>query len=54
VGTRGVTQSPRYLRHHGRPVLAIWGFGFADRPATTAMAQEAIAWFGRTPRSSSA
>ncbi len=25
-------QSPAYLRHGGRPVLSIWGFGFTDRP----------------------
>jgi hypothetical protein len=25
-----VTASSRYLRHNGRPVVAIWGFGFSD------------------------
>jgi hypothetical protein len=34
--------SPRYLRHNGRPVLAIWGFGFTDRSPTPAQAAELI------------
>lgn len=28
----GVTASPRYVRHAGRPVLGLWGLGFDDRP----------------------
>lgn len=39
-----VTSSPRYLRHKGRPVLALWGLGFADRPGTPAQAAELIDW----------
>lgn len=27
-----ITSSPNYLRHKGKPVLQIWGFGFHDRP----------------------
>ncbi len=27
-----ITDSPSYLKHHGKPVLQIWGFGFNDRP----------------------
>jgi hypothetical protein len=34
VNTMKVTSSPRYQRHRGRPVVAIWGFGFTDRPGT--------------------
>ena len=34
VGTMKVTTSPRYQRHRGKPVVAIWGFGFTDRPGT--------------------
>jgi hypothetical protein len=45
VGTLKVTESPRYLRHKGRPVLFVWGFGFDDRPGTPAQAAEVIAWF---------
>jgi hypothetical protein len=35
VDTLRLLDSPRYLRHAGRPVLAIWGFGFNDRPASS-------------------
>ncbi|MBI3962956.1 MAG: xylosidase/arabinosidase [Deinococcus sp.] len=42
-----ITESPRYLRHRGKPVLAIWGLGFTDRPGTPAQARELIAYFQR-------
>jgi hypothetical protein len=45
TGDLGVTASPRYLHHRGKPVVAIWGFGFGDRPGTTAQAAEVITWF---------
>jgi hypothetical protein len=32
VNDLGVTQSPSYLKDHGKPVLELWGFGFSDRP----------------------
>ena len=44
-----ITDSPRYLQHHGRPVLAIWGFGFRDRAPTPAQAAELIAFFKDNP-----
>ena len=44
-GTMRLTNSARYLRHNGRPVVAIWGFGFTDRPGTAAEAQLIIDWF---------
>ena len=40
-----VTNSARYLCHNGKPVVAIWGFGFRDRPGTPEQAQEAIRFF---------
>jgi hypothetical protein len=40
-----VTESTRYLRHEGRPVLAVWGLGFSDRPGTPAQAKSIIADF---------
>lgn len=45
VHTLRLTESPRYLHHHGQPVVAIWGVGFAGRPDTPAQAQEIINYF---------
>ena len=45
VNTQLVTNSPAYLRHKGRPVVAIWGFGFSGRLDTPEQAQQAIDWF---------
>jgi hypothetical protein len=44
-GTMRLTSSSRYLRHKGKPVVAIWGLGFTDRPGTAADAQQVIDWF---------
>ena len=49
VDTLRLTDSDRYLRHQGRPVLAIWGFGFTDRSATPAQAEELIDFFKNNP-----
>jgi hypothetical protein len=43
-----ITQSDRYMRHAGRPVLAIWGFGFKDRGDTPTMAGEIIDFLHNT------
>lgn len=40
-----ITKSPSYLRHRGQPVVAIWGFGFTDRPGTPDDALTVINWF---------
>ncbi|GAA2551579.1 discoidin domain-containing protein [Winogradskya consettensis] len=42
-----LTASPAYARQNGRPVVCIWGFGFADdgRPFTPAQALDVITWF---------
>jgi hypothetical protein len=45
VETLRLLESPRYLHHGGRPVLAIWGFGFDDRPASPAQAARLIEFF---------
>lgn len=37
-----LTDSPRYLHHRGKPLLAIWGFGATGRPGTPAQALELI------------
>jgi len=49
VDTLGLIDSPSYLRHNGRPVLAIWGFGFTDRSPTPAQAAELIEFFKNHP-----
>jgi len=51
VDTLRITESPRYLQHHGRPVLAIWGFGFRDRAPTPEQAAELIDFFKNNPES---
>jgi hypothetical protein len=45
VNTQRVTNSPVYLHHRGKPVVAIWGFGFSGRSDTPQHAQQAIDWF---------
>jgi hypothetical protein len=45
VNTFKLTDSPQYLRHNGKPVVGIWGFGFTDRPGTPAEAQTVINFF---------
>ncbi|HXI56106.1 MAG TPA: glycoside hydrolase family 71/99-like protein [Polyangia bacterium] len=45
VDTLQVTASDRYLREGGKPVVAIWGFGFIDRLTTPQQAQALITWF---------
>ncbi|HEY5914073.1 MAG TPA: Ig-like domain-containing protein [Verrucomicrobiae bacterium] len=45
VNTLRVVNSPSYVRHNGKPVVAIWGFGFTDRPGTPGDALTVINWF---------
>lgn len=40
-----LTDSTRYLQHHGNPVIALWGFGFSGRNDTPAQALAAIRFF---------
>jgi len=40
-----VTASPRYLKHKGKPVVSVWGFGFPDRSITGDVAAKIINWF---------
>ncbi len=45
TATMRLTDSPRYLRHRGKPVVALWGFGFSGRSDTPAQALAAIGFF---------
>ena len=45
ANTLGITNSTRYVRHNGKPVVAVWGFGFTDRPGTPQDAQTVISYF---------
>ena len=45
VNTMGITNSPAYVRHKGKPVVTVWGFGFTDRPGTPQDAQTVIGFF---------
>jgi hypothetical protein len=45
VHTMRIADSPRYLRHKGRPVVAVWGFGFAGRKDTPDQARQVINYF---------
>jgi len=45
ANTMHVTNSPRYLQQNGKPVVAIWGFGFSGRPDSPQQAQFVIDWF---------
>ena len=45
ANTQQVTNSSAYLYHNGKPVVAIWGFGFNGRHDTPQHAQQAINWF---------
>jgi len=44
-----VTESPAYLRHNGKPVLAVWGLGFFGEDPTPAQALELVDFFVNNP-----
>ena len=44
-----ITASPSYARQEGRPVVAMWGFGNADRPITPAEAQTVVDFLTKGP-----
>ncbi len=45
TGTLQITNSPRYLRHRGKPVVAIWGLGFSGVNIVPSDAQTIINYF---------
>jgi hypothetical protein len=45
-----ITRDPAYLHHGGKPVLALWGFGFSDgRKYTLAEGIELVRWLKADP-----
>jgi hypothetical protein len=44
-----VREDARYLHHHGKPVVLLWGLGFKDRPWTPEQATELIDYFKSDP-----
>jgi hypothetical protein len=40
-----MTESSRYLRHNGKPLVSVWGMGFPDRSITPEVASQIIKWF---------
>ncbi len=49
VDVQKVTASPRYLKQGGRPLVVIWGFGFADRPGTPSDLRTLLDFFHNNP-----
>jgi hypothetical protein len=47
-----LTSSDRYLKENGKPVVVIWGFGFANRPGTPAELTEMVHWLQDNPNGS--
>ncbi len=45
TGTLGITNSSRYLRHKGKPVVGIWGLGFVGVNVPPADAQTIVNYF---------
>lgn len=44
-----VTDSPRYQKHKGRPVVSIWGLGVGDRPGVPDQGKALVAFFENNP-----
>lgn len=42
VDQQGLTESPSYLHHRGKPLLGVWGMGAGGRPGTPAEWQQII------------
>jgi hypothetical protein len=45
-----VREDSRYLHHRGKPVVLLWGLGFADRPWTPEQGAELVNFFKSDPR----
>lgn len=44
VDVLGITASPRYLKHKGKPVLCLWGLGFTHRGNDVEKARILVDW----------
>ncbi|WP_107081700.1 glycoside hydrolase family 71/99-like protein [Streptomyces sp. SBT349] len=44
-GTLNLPDSPSYAHEDGKPVVAIFGFGFSNRPGTAETALRVVEWF---------
>jgi hypothetical protein len=45
-----ITKDPAYLHHAGKPVVAVWGFGFSDgRKYTAAEGMDLVKWLKTDP-----
>jgi hypothetical protein len=49
VDVMKVTESPSYLHHNGKPVLAIWGLGFTEHAGTPEQAKALLDFFQNNP-----
>ncbi|MDB5106335.1 MAG: hypothetical protein JWP91_4024 [Fibrobacteres bacterium] len=46
VDSLHVTESPRYINHHGKPLVSLWGIGMQDRPQPAQDSlMDIIKWF---------
>jgi hypothetical protein len=45
AGELNLTASPAYARHHGKPVVAIWGVGYSGHPGTPQSTLQLLTWF---------
>jgi len=44
-----VREDARYLHHHNKPVVLLWGLGFKDRPWTPEQGEELVNFFKNDP-----
>ncbi|MBM4142853.1 MAG: xylosidase/arabinosidase [Lentisphaerae bacterium] len=45
IDTFHITESPAYLQHDGKPIVAFCGIGYTNRPGTATQIQDMINWF---------